>query len=166
MSVLGGGELEILDSIDVYEVAVGAAVAVTGVLVGVESTSWGLLRPVAARLEASSQIRLHQGMLRTQGRVNAVLMPLAAALLVLATATAPHNWMRGLCAAAAVAASLVVVASLTLIFPINRQTESWDPDSPPPGWQALRRRWYRFQGFRMLLLVVAFVPLVIVVSPD
>jgi hypothetical protein len=165
MSVLGGGELEIL-GVDVYEVAVGAAVAVIGLLVGVEWTSWGLLRPVVARLEASSQIRLYQGMLRTHGRVNAVLMPLAVPLLVLATATAPNAWMRGLCAAAAAAASLVVVASLTLILPINRRTETWDPDAPPPGWQAHRRRWYRFQGLRMLLLVVAFGSLLIVVSPD
>jgi hypothetical protein len=165
MPVLGGGELEVV-GIDVYEVAVGAAVAVTGWLVGVESASWGLLRPVVARLDASSQIQLHQGMLRTHGRINGILMPLAAALLVVATATAPTAAMRNWCAAAAAAAGLVIVATLTLIAPINRRTETWDPDSPPPQWRVYRRRWYRFQGLRVFLLAMAFAFLILVVSPD
>jgi hypothetical protein len=165
MPVFSGGELEVA-GVDVYEVAVGASVAVTGWLTGAESAFWGLLRPVVARLPPASQIRLYQGTLRTYGRLNGVLMPLAAALLVLATATAPDARVLGWCAAAATATGLVALATLTLIAPINRRTETWDPDSPPPGWQVHRRRWYRFQGLRAVLLATAFASLVIVVSPD
>jgi hypothetical protein len=121
---------------------------------------------VVARLPPASQIRLYQGTLRTYGRLNGVLMPLAAGLLVLATATAPNAWLLAWCAAATTAAGLVALATLTLIAPINRRTETWDPDSPPSGWHTHRRRWYRFQGLRAVLLATAFASLVIAVSPD
>ena len=96
---------------------------------------------------------MEQGLLRTFGRVMPVGMPLCLALAIAGVVAepTPPAW------AAAAALAVVVATTLAVNVPINLATGRWDPDDPPAGWQATRRRWARFQAFRSWLLLFSFV---------
>jgi hypothetical protein len=127
-----------------------------GWLAGAESASWALLQPVVARLDATPQIKMQQGMLRTFGRVMPILLPLTSALILLTAVLAPAGVARLFWVIAAVAAVVMIVFTLTINVPINKRTLTWDANHPPDGWQADRARWHTYQGVRALLLAVWF----------
>lgn len=58
--------------------------------------------------------------------------------------------------AAAVLFAVAVLLTVTINVPVNSATAKWDPDDPPPDWQALRGRWERSQGLRAVALLGGF----------
>jgi hypothetical protein len=99
---------------------------------------------------------MQQGMLHTFGRVMPVLLPLTSVLIVLTALFAPDGTPRLLWIVAAVAAAVLIAFKLTVNVPINKRTQTWEPEHPPEGWQADRHRWHTYQGVRALLLAVWF----------
>jgi len=54
----------------------------------------------------------------------------------------------------------MIVYSVLLPVPINNQIARWQPDSLPPNWKELRRRWDALHAIRVGFLLVALVLLV------
>ncbi|MBC2592490.1 anthrone oxygenase family protein [Rhodococcus aetherivorans] len=50
-----------------------------------------------------------------------------------------------------------VVVTLVYNAPVNELAATWDPESPPLDWEALRDKWHRGQTIRTLLAVGSFV---------
>jgi uncharacterized membrane protein len=61
---------------------------------------------------------------------------------------------------------LSVVTTLAVNVPINAATSRWDPEHPPPDWQATRERWEQFQGIRTVPLLVGFILICLATSLD
>jgi Anthrone oxygenase len=139
-----------------YTVLSTLVLLLAGWLAGAESASWALLQPVVARLDATPQIKMQQGMLRTFRRVMPILLPLASILIVLTVVVAPAGVPRLLWLIAAVAALVLIAFTLTINVPINKRTLTWDAENPPDDWRANRKRWHTYQGVRALLLAVWF----------
>jgi Domain of unknown function (DUF1772) len=139
-----------------YTVLSTLVVVLSGWLAGAESASWALTQPVVARLDDSPQIRMQQGTLRTFGRVMPILLPVTAVLIVSTAILAPNVAARLLWMVASAAAVVLIVFTLVVNVPINKRTLTWDPENPPPDWQADRRRWHTYQGVRAGLLIVWF----------
>lgn len=135
------------------------ALVTGGFTASAEFSSWAFVHPVLRRLPTAAHLRVEQDLLRTFGRVMPVLMPLSTVLVVLhaagASGDAPLVAVSSWAAAAAFLAAVVTTVSVNV--PINKATARWDPDDPPPDWQATRRRWERFQGLRAVVLLVGYV---------
>lgn len=129
----------------------------TGFTACAEFGSYAFVHPVVRRLPAAQMIAFEQGLLRTFGRAYPILMPLSGLMLVVYAGWpggegGPSMW-RWL---AVVAWAIATMTTLVVNVPINVATGKWDPDSPPEGWQRLRRRWELFQAVRAWLLLIAF----------
>ena len=72
-----------------YTVTSTLVLLASGRLTGAESSSWALMQPVVARLEATPQIQMQQGMLHTFGRVMRILLQLTSILIVVTAVFAP-----------------------------------------------------------------------------
>jgi anthrone oxygenase-like protein len=144
-----------------YTVLSTLVLLLSGWLAGAETSSWALVQPAVARLDATPQIRWQQGTLRTFGRVMPILLPLTSVLIVATAIVAPTAATRVLWIIAAVAAAVLIAFTLTVNVPINKRTLTWDADHPPATWQVERRRWHTYQGLRALLLTVWFLCAVI-----
>jgi hypothetical protein len=135
---------------------------VVGFTACAEVGSYAFVHPVIRRLPPDQMLTVEQGLLGTFGRAFPVLMPLGGLALIgyawlggvagVGGADGPTIW-RWLAVAAWAAAT---VTTLVVNVPINTATATWDPASPPAGWQALRRRWDVFQAVRAWLLLLAF----------
>lgn len=150
----------------VYTVLSTTVLLLSGWLAGAESASWALVQPVVARLDATAQIRMQQGMLRTFGRVMPILLPLASVLILVTTVVAPNGAPRLLWLVAAAAAVALIAFTLLINVPINKRTLTWDANHPPSDWRADRHRWHIYQGVRALLLLAWFVCAVVALSLD
>jgi Domain of unknown function (DUF1772) len=140
-----------------YTVLSTVVLLLSGWLAGAETSSWALVQPVIARLDATPQIRMQQETLHTFGRVMPILLPVTSVLIVAAAILAPTSATRVVWSIAAVAAAVLIAFTLVVNVPINKRTLIWDADNPPNTWQADRRRWHAYQGLRALLLSVWFV---------
>jgi Domain of unknown function (DUF1772) len=140
----------------VYTALSTIVLVLSGWLAGAESASWALVQPIVARLDATPQIRMQQGMLRTFGRVMPVLLPLTAALIIATAIVSPSAPLRVVWVIAAGAATVLIIFTLAINVPINKRTQSWDADHPPENWQQERTRWHTYQGVRAVLLAVWF----------
>ena len=156
-SVTPRATVSLLWSLVVAYTALSTTVLVlSGWLTGAESASWALLQPVVARLDATPQIRMQQGLLRTFGRVMPILLPLTSALIVATVFVAPAGVPRTLWVVAAVDAVVLIAFTLLVNVPINNRTLSWDAERPPENWRVDRHRWHTYQGVRACLLAVWF----------
>ncbi len=133
-----------------------AALIVVGFTACAEFGSYAFVHPVIRRLPAREQIAFEKGLLRTFGRVMPLLMTLSPVLAGLLAGGRDGTSGR-LATAAAVVATLALISTIAVNVGINRATGHWDPDRPPADWEAIRRRWDRYQGLRSTLLLVGFV---------
>jgi uncharacterized membrane protein len=128
-----------------------------GLLAGEEFIiRFGVRGPLAA-LDPAPHIRLRQSLIRTLR----VLVPaLLAVTLLSAIATAVVTGLApGWTFRAAGLAALVLFIMVTLAgtVPINQAVLVWNPQAPPPDWQAAIRRWERLDDVRTAAAVAAFV---------
>jgi hypothetical protein len=139
-----------------YTVTSTLVLLASGWLTGAESSSWALMQPVVARLEATPQIQMEQGMLHTFGRVMPILLQLTSILIVVTAVLAPDAATRWIWVVAALTALVLIAFTLTVNVPINKRTMTWDPEHPPDDWHRDRRRWHTYQGLRAILVTVWF----------
>ena len=122
-----------------------------------EFGSYAFVHPVVRQLPPAQLIAFEQGLLRTFDRAYPILMPLAGVVLIIYAAWGGGAGGSSLWRWLAVGAWAVATATtLAVNVPINVATGRWDPDSPPPEWKQLRRRWEVFQAVRAWLLLGAF----------
>ena len=140
----------------VYTALSTIVLLLSGWLAGAESASWALVQPIVARLDATPQIRMQQGMLRTFGRVMPILLPLGAVLIMATAVVSPSGPLRVVWVIASAAAAVLIIFTLAINVPINKRTQNWDADHPPENWQQERTRWHTYQGVRAVLLAVWF----------
>lgn len=133
------------------------ALVLAGFTACAEFGSYAFVHPVVRQLPPAQLIVFEQGLLRTFGRAYPILMPLSGVVLIIYAAWGggaggPSAWRWLAVGAWAVATA----TTLAVNVPINIATGRWNPDSPPPEWKQLRRRWERFQAIRAWLLLGAF----------
>ncbi len=139
-----------------------AALVITGWLAGAESGSWSCVHPVIAKLEPDDQIRFQKGLLRTFGRIMPILMPLSLVLAILLVSFTEDKSSVVFYARLVTAILLATMILTTVVFnvPVNIQTGEW-VDGYNQEWARKRKLWRFFQGYRSIVLIVAFVLLVI-----
>lgn len=88
-----------------------------------------------------------------------VMPPLSQAqlLCLVVSLFLTHGTSRGLFGAATTLSLVVLVISIGLEVPLNRQIQSWIPGSAPVEWMAIRDRWLCNHLYRAIAAVSAFV---------
>ena len=148
------------------DVLVSLTPVIVGFTASAEFASFAFVHPVIRRLEPGDHIRVEQGLLLTFGRVMPVLMPLSAVATVAYAVAGDSGAGRTLGWISAGLVLLSVVTTLAVNVPINAATSRWDPEHPPPDWQATRERWEQFQGIRTVPLLMAFILICLATSLD
>jgi hypothetical protein len=83
---------------------------------------------------------------------------LALAVTFVARTTWSTPWWLAL--TSTILLALISIYSLLLPVPINNQVARWRPDSVPPNWRDLRRRWDMLHAIRVTFLIIALILLV------
>jgi len=147
---------------DVIHALQVAAVVVAGMLTGSEFAVAVFFHPRISRLEDAVHIRTAQTLAKVLGMVMSFWYPLTF-LLALAVTFVAHTalstpWWLAL--ASTVLLALISIYSLLIPVPINNQVARWRPDSVPPNWRDLRRRWDMLHAIRVAFLIIALILLV------
>jgi uncharacterized membrane protein len=139
-----------------------AAIVVAGTMTGNEIAVAVFFHPRISRLDDAVHVRAAQTLAKGLGAG----MPFWYALtflLSLATTFLAHptwNTPRWVALGASALFAAIIVYTVLLPVPINNQVARWRPDSLPPNWRELRRRWDTLHAIRVGFLVVALVLLV------
>lgn len=139
-----------------------AAIVVAGTMTGNEIAVAVFFHPRISRLEDAVHARAAQTLASALGAV----MPFWYAvtfLLTLLVTFIPHAawstpWRLALGSTLVFAA--MIIYTVLLPVPINHQIARWKPDSLPPNWRELRRRWDLLHAIRVAFLVAALILLV------
>src|SRR6516165_3905692 len=139
-----------------------AAVVVAGMLTGSEFAVAVFFHPRISRLEDAVHIQAAQTLAKILGVVMSIWYPVAL-LLALAVTFVAHParsapWWLAL--TSTILLALISIYSLLLPVPINNQVARWQPDSVPPNWRELRRRWDMLHAIRVVFLIIALILLV------
>ncbi len=122
-----------------------------GLLVGNEAGTWAVIHPALNALPFEANIRPEQAIVRRYGRFMPALMLLTIASGILVLSLRPQSPSFALTLAGVVCLVLMLAVTLAGNVPINRQILAATPDTPPPTWWSLRRRWDRLHAVRVLL---------------
>lgn len=139
-----------------------AAVVVAGLLTGSEFAVAVFFHPRISRLEDVVHIRAAQPLAKVLGTVMSFWYPITFLLVLAVTFVAHTAWSTPwwLALASTVLLALISVYSLLLPVPINNQVARWQPDSVPPNWRELRRRWDLLHAIRVVFLIITLILLV------
>ena len=138
------------------------AIVVAGTMTGNEIAVGIFVHPRLSRLDDAVHVRAVQTLAIGLGAAMPFWYALTC-LLSLATTFCAHTtwdtprWLA--CGAAALFAAMSIY-SVLLPVRINNQVARFQPDSLPPNWRELRRRWDTLHVIRVAFLVVALVLLV------
>ena len=139
-----------------------AAIVLAGTLTGSELAVAVFFHPRISRLEDAVHIQAAQALAKILGLVMpfwyALTFLLAIAVTFVAHTARSSSWWLAL--ASAILLALISVYSVLLPVPINNQVARWQPDSVPPNWRELRRRWDLLHAIRVAFLVIALIVLV------
>ena len=139
-----------------------AAIVVAGMLTGSEFAVAAFFHPRISRLEDAVHIRAAQALAKVLGMVMSFWYPftfLLALTVTFVAHTAPSiPWWLAL--TSTVLLALICLYSVLLPVPINNQVARWQPDSVPPNWRDLRRRWDLLHAIRVAFLIIALILLV------
>ena len=139
-----------------------AAVVVAGMLTGSEFAVAVFFHPRISRLEDAVHIQAAQTLAKVLGMVMSFWYPLTFLLSLAVTFVAHTAWGTPwwLALTSTVLLALISIYSLLLPVPINNQVARWQPDSVPPNWRDLRRRWDMLHAIRVAFLIIALILLV------
>ena len=147
------------DTIHALEIV---AVVVAGLLTGSEFAVAVFFHPRISRLEDAVHIQAAQTLAKVLGMVMSLWYPvtflLALAVTFVAHTSGGRPWWLAL--TSTVLLALISIYSLLLPVPINNQVARWQPDSVPPNWRDLRRRWDMLHAIRVAFLIIALILLV------
>lgn len=128
------------------------ALLVSGMMVGVEFCVAVFVNPILSRLSIESELSGRSDGARLLGRV----MPfwyISTLLLTLLSAWR-HGFDRYIVSAAALW-TLVIVATIIYLVPINNRIASWGPSNIPEDWKVQEHRWDRGHQLRVFILTLA-----------
>ncbi|MDX3194781.1 DUF1772 domain-containing protein [Streptomyces sp. MN03-5084-2B] len=140
-----------------------AALFLTGVLAGEELIVRYGLHPALSRLDDRAHLLARQALVRRLRVVVPIVMLPAAALAAaaLVVGTGPGLALRW---ATVIAMVVFLLLSFLGTVPLNIAVDGWRADAPPPGWQAVIRRWARIDVFRSTAATTAFLFAVLAVA--
>lgn len=135
---------------------------IAGWLAGAESGSWSCVHPVIAKLEPDDQIHFQKGLLKTFGRVMPILMPLNFILVILLCSFTEDksSMLFYLRLTAVILLATMIFTTVVFNVPVNIQTGKWTEEYNEK-WQKKRKVWRFFQGYRSIILIIAFILLVV-----
>ena len=144
------------DIIHAFEVA---AIVVAGTLTGSEFAVAVFFHPRISRLEDAEHIRAAQALAKVLGTAMPFWYPFTFLLVLTVTfvAHAARSTSWWLALTSTVLLALISLYSVLLPVPINNQIARWQPDSVPPNWRDLRRRWDLLHAIRVALLIIALI---------
>ena len=119
-----------------------------GVLTGNELGTFSVVHPAIQRLPFAEEVRAEQEITRRYGYVMPAVMTLAVASGV---AAARDGEERALTVAGTACYATMLAITLIGNVPINTRTLRFGPGGDPSEWRALRRRWDRLHGVRVVL---------------
>jgi uncharacterized membrane protein len=135
---------------------------ISGWLAGAESGSWSCVHPVIEKLKPEDQIVFQKGLLKTFGRIMPVLMPLnfILAITLCSYSTEENPTVFFLRIAAVIFLATMIITTVVFNVPVNIQTGKWTEDYNDK-WEKKRKTWRFFQGYRSIILIIAFIILVV-----
>ena len=139
-----------------------AAIVVAGTMTGNEIAVAVFFHPGISRLDDAVHVRAVQTLAIGLGAAMPFWYALTCLLSLATTFFAQPTWdtCRWLALGATALFAAMSIYSVLLPVPINNQVARWQPDSLPPNWRELRRRWDTLHVIRVVFLVVALVLLV------
>lgn len=140
---------------------------IAGWLAGAESGSWSCVHPVISKLKPDDQITFQKGLLKTFGRIMPILMPLNFILVILLCSfTVDKNsnvfYLRLI---AVIILATMIFTTVVFNVPVNIQTGKWNKEYNEK-WLKKRKIWRFFQGYRSIILILAFILLIIAQTID
>ena len=138
------------------------AIVVAGTMTGNEIAVAVFVHPRLSRLDDAVHVRAVQTLAIGLGRAMPFWYALTCLLSLATTFLAQPTWdtPRWLALGATALFAAMSIYSVLLPVPINNQVARFQPDSLPPNWRELRRRWDTLHVIRVSFLVVALVLLV------
>jgi Domain of unknown function (DUF1772) len=130
------------------------SVILTGLIAG-QMLAVGLANNAARSLpELSWTLRFQaENKLFTKTMPPSLLLPLVGLIW---SALLTRSTQRGMFSAAAALEVIVLVITMTIEVPINKQVASWEAGSAPSIWMAIRDRWLRFHWARTVVGACSF----------
>ena len=133
------------------------AVLLAGVLTGSELTSWGIVHPTLWKLDYAEQVHAEKLMYRRFASVDPFVMTATIVACFVAATGLEGRWST-LAVTAGVCYALMLAITLIGNMPINLRVFRWDEEhGDPDQWRALRRRWDRLHGARVVLDTAGFI---------
>ncbi len=138
------------------------AIVVAGTMTGNEIAVAVFFHPRISRLDDAVHVRAVQALAIGLGAAMPFWYALTCLLSLATTFFAHPAWTtpRWMALGATALFAAMSIYSMLLPVPINNQVARWQPDSLPPNWRELRRRWDTLHAIRVGFLVVALVLLV------
>ena len=138
------------------------AIVVAGTMTGNELAVAVFVHPRLSRLDDAVHVRAVQALAMALGAAMPFWYALTCLLSLATTFLAQPTWdtPRWLALGATALFAAMSIYSVLLPVPINNQIARFQPDSLPPNWRELRRRWDTLHVIRVAFLVVALVLLV------
>ncbi len=138
------------------------AIVVAGTMTGNELAVAVFVHPCLSRLDDAVHVRAVQALAMALGAAMPFWYALTCLLSLATTFLAQPTWdtPRWLALGATALFAAMSIYSVLLPVPINNQIARFQPDSLPPNWRELRRRWDTLHVIRVAFLVVALVLLV------
>lgn len=135
---------------------------IIGWIAGAESGSWSCVHPVIAKLKPNEQVQFQKGLLKTFGRIMPILMPLGFTLAIFLCSFTEDKSSMVFYLRLTVVILLSTMIFTTVVFnvPVNIQTGKWSEEYNDE-WVRKRRIWRIFQGYRSIILIIAFILLVV-----
>ena len=127
-----------------------ANLALAGILLGKEVTTFLVITPAARSLPVPAQVRMQQALMPPFRNLGPVVfnLVLVTGIALAASVDAPGRYFE-IAGSACIAAMLVAVFKVSV--PINLWTAEQTVDVDPAVWAAQRRRWDGIQVVRLLL---------------
>lgn len=136
------------------------------------SITWGvsvshlMQRATKAKLTPEAFLQVQQVLISRYGRDLGVVETGSALTLVAALGTVWGEPLKAVLVGVTLAAVAVMILVWVLgLNPINKRVDIWTPETLPPGWQDVRKRWanlhvvrlgFAFIGFSSLLISLLF----------
>ena len=138
------------------------AIVVAGTMTGNELAVAVFVHPRLSRLDDAVHVRAVQALAIALGAAMPFWYALTCLLSLATTFLAQPTWdtPRWLALGATALFAAMSIYSVLLPVPINNQVARFQPDSLPPNWRELRRRWDTLHVIRVVVLVVALLLLV------
>lgn len=123
------------------------------IFIGTEFAIGFLIHPVLSKLPQSIHLSSVQVIGKIIGKIMPIWIPLiiVSALFELLFIRDTQTLSFWFIVAGVICMVVMLIISLAINVPINKQVIEWNPQAPPDKWLKLRRRWDKVHKIRILL---------------